>query len=103
MLRSSLCEYSDVYILASKTISITGAGEGDAAKRLDERNKGIIFKYCAPFTDCIIETNNGQINGAKYVDDVMSMHNFIEYSNNYSKTSESLWQYYRDDPNDNLI
>ena len=32
----------------------------------------------------------------------MPMYNFIEYSDNYSKTSGSLWQYYRDQPNDNL-
>ena len=30
------------------------------------------------------------------------MYNLIEYSDNYSKTSGSLWQYYKDDPNDNL-
>ena len=33
----------------------------------------------------------------------MSMYNFIEYSDNYVKTSGSLWQYYRDEPNDNLV
>ena len=32
----------------------------------------------------------------------MPMYNLIEYSDNYSKTSGSLWQYYKDDPNDNI-
>ena len=32
----------------------------------------------------------------------MPMYNLIEYSNNYLKTSGSLWQYYRDDPNDSI-
>ena len=32
----------------------------------------------------------------------MPIHNLIEYSDKYSKTSESLWQYYGDDPNDNI-
>ena len=32
----------------------------------------------------------------------MAMYNLIEYSDNYSKTSGSLWQYYKDDPNDNI-
>ena len=41
MLRSSLCDYSDVYILVSGTITITGAGADDAAKRLDYKNKGV--------------------------------------------------------------
>ena len=73
MLRSSLCDYSDTYILVSGTITITGAGADDAAKRLDERNKGVIFKNCAPFTDCISEINNTQIDNAKYIDVVMPM------------------------------
>ena len=44
MLRSNLCDYADTYILVKRTITITGAGDDDAAKQLDERNKGIIFK-----------------------------------------------------------
>ena len=31
------------------------------------------------------------------------MYNVIGYSDNYSKTSGSLWQYYKDDPNDNIM
>ena len=49
MLRSNLCDYSDAYILVKGTITITGAGDDDAAKQLDERNKGVIFKNWAPF------------------------------------------------------
>ena len=41
MLRSSLCDYA--YILVKGTITITGAGNDDAAKWLDERNKDVIF------------------------------------------------------------
>ena len=100
--RSSLCDYSDAYILVSGFITITGAGADDAVKRLDERNKGVTFKNCAPFTDCISEINNSQVDNAKYIDVVMLMYNLIEYSDNYVKTSESLWQYNRDDPNNNL-
>ena len=55
-----------------------------------------MFKNCAPFTDCISETNNTQVDNAKYIDIVMPMYNLIEYSNNYSKTSGSLWQYCKD-------
>ena len=43
-----------------------------------------------------------KIDHAKYIDVVMLMYNLIEYSDNYPKTSGSLWQYYRDDPNDNI-
>ena len=53
MLRSSLCDNINAYILLSGTITITRAGNDDAARRLDERNKGVIFKYCASFTDYI--------------------------------------------------
>ena len=60
MLRSSLCHYSDAYILLGETITITGVEANDAAKRLYERNKGVIFKNCAPFFDCIIEINDTQ-------------------------------------------
>ena len=50
MLRSNLCDYFDSYIYVKGTITITGAWDGDAGKRLDERNTGVIFKSCAPFT-----------------------------------------------------
>ena len=102
MLRSSLCDYSDTYILESGTITITGAVADDAAKQLDERNKGVVFKNCAPFTDCISEINNTQLDDAKYIGVVMPVYNLSEYSYNYLKTSGSLWQYHRDDPNDNI-
>ena len=98
MLRSNLCDYTDAYILVKGTITITGAGDDAAAKQLDERNKGAIFKNCAPFTKCISRINNTDIDNAQDIDIVMPMYNLIEYSDNYSKTSGSLWQYYKDDP-----
>ena len=49
-------------------------------------------------TDCVSEINNTQIDNAKDLDDVMPMYNLLEHSNNYLKTSGSLWQYYRDEP-----
>ena len=104
MLRSNLCDYADAYILEKGTITITGAGDDDDdAKKLDERNKGVIFKNCAPFTKCISRINNTDIDNTQDIDIVMPMYNLIEYSDNYSKTSGSLWQYYKDDPNDNIV
>ena len=103
MLRSNLQDYADAYILVKRTITITGAGADDAAKQLDERNKGVIFKNCSPFTKCISRINNTDIDTAQDFDIVMPMYNLIEYSDNYSKKSESLWQYNKDDPNDNLV
>ena len=97
-LKSSLCDYSDAYILVKGKIPITGAEDGVADREADERE----FKNCAPFTNCISEINNTQIDNAKDIDIVMPMFNLIEYSDNYAKTSGSLWIYYRDEPNDNL-
>ena len=74
----------------SGTIIITGKGDNGAAKRADERNKGVIFKNFESFTYCISEINNTQADNAKDVDVVIPMYNLIEYSNNYSKTSGSL-------------
>ena len=102
MLRSNLCDYADSYVLVKGTITITGAGDDDAAKRLDERNKSIIFKNCVPFTKCISRINNKDIYNAQDIDIVMPMYNLIEYSDNYSKTSGGLWQYYKDDQNNNI-
>ena len=60
--------------------------------------KKVIFKNCAPFTDCISKINNTQVDNAKDIDIVMPMYNLIEYSDNYSKTSGSLWQYCKEIP-----
>ena len=111
MLRSNLCDYLDAYILVKRTIIITGnvrlpAGRTEAqllvARQADKRDKGVIFKNCAPFTKCISRINNTDIDNAKDIDIVMPMYNLIEYSDNYSKTSRGLWQYYKDEPNDNI-
>ena len=79
--------------LSKEKISITRAGAGVAARQADGRDKGVAFKNCTPFTHSISEINNTQINNAKDTDIVMPMYNLIEYSDNYSKTSGSLWQY----------
>ena len=88
VLRSGLCDYSDAYMLLKGNITVnnTVAG-GDAA---NNTNKKVIFKNCAPYTNCISKINNTQIDNAKYIDIVMPMYNLIEHSNNYSKTSGSL-------------
>ena len=102
MLKSSLCDYSDAYILVKGTITINGIGADAAAREADERDKGVASKNCAPFTNCISEIINTQVDNAKDIDIVMPIYNLIEYSDNYTKTTGSLWQYFRDEPNDNL-
>ena len=89
MLKSSLCDYSDAYILVKGKITITGAGDDAAARQADERDKGVAFKNCAPFTSCKSDINN--VLYCEDIDIVMPMYNLIEYSDNKAKTSGSLW------------
>ena len=96
MLRSSICEYSDKYILVKGSISVNNTAAVDAGA--NNTNQKVIFKNCAPFTDCISKINNTQVDNAKDIDIVVPMYNLIEYSDNYSKTSGSLWQYCKDIP-----
>ena len=83
MLRSNLWDYADTYILLKVTITITGTEDDDAAKQLEEKNEGIIFKNCAPFTKCISRINNTDIDNAQDIDIEMPMYNLIDYSDNY--------------------
>ena len=75
MIRSDLCDYSYAYVVVSGTRTVAGAGDDDNAKRTVERNKGVIFKNCAPFTNCISSINNTQIDNAEYIDVVMPIYN----------------------------
>ena len=67
--------------------------------------KNVMFKNCGPFTDCIREINNTQVDNGKENDIVMPMYNLIEHGNNYLETSGSLSQYHEPsfDPGHNAI
>ena len=97
MLNSNLCNYSDTYIFVKGTITITGEGADYDVKGISKRNKEVKFKNSAPFTDSLIEINDTQADNTKDLDTVMPISNLIEKSDNYLKTSGSLWQYYRDE------
>ena len=56
MLKSSLCDYSDAYIIVKETITVNNTAAADADA--NNTNKKVIFKNCAPFTNCISEINN---------------------------------------------
>ena len=86
-LESSLCDYSDAYILVTGNINVTG---GDA-------NTKVAFKNCAPFKKCRTEINETFVDDAEHINIAMPMYNLIEYSDNYSDTSGSLWQFKRDE------
>ena len=82
-IESSLCDYSDAYILVTGNINVTG---GDA-------NTKVAFKNCAPFRKCRTEINETFVDDANFINITMPMYNLIEYSDNYSDTSGSLWQF----------
>ena len=88
MLRSDLCNFSDVHIFVEGNIIVTNL---DSAKR----NKAVAFKNNAPFINCISKINGVQIDNAEDLDAVMLMlmYNLLEYSKNYRKTTGSLWNY----------
>ena len=91
-LESNLCDYSDAYILVTGNINVTG---GDA-------NTKVAFKNCAPFKDCRTEINDTFVDYADFINITMPMYNLIEYSDNYSDTSGSLWQFKRDEIEGNV-
>ena len=91
MLRSDLCDYADAYILINGTITVAGN------QPRDRQNRPLILKNNAPFISCISKINNELNEDAEDLDIVMSMYNLLEYSKNYRKTIELLYNYYRDD------
>ena len=99
MLRSDLCDYSDAYILVNGTITVNGIVNG-AENEIVRRNRPLILKNNAPFVSCITKINNEFIEDADDLDIVMPMYNLLEYSKNYRKTIGSLYNYYRDELND---
>ena len=96
ILKLSLCDYGDAYIHVRGTITVNKTAAANAAA--NNTNKKVIFKDCVPFTNCIGQINNTDLDNAKYLDIAMPMYNLIEDSDNYSKTSGNLWQYTKDIP-----
>ena len=85
VLKFSLCDYKDAYILVAGDITNLGHQETQVA-----------FKNCAPFTTCITKIDETTIDNTEDLDLVMAMYNLIEYSSNYSETTGSLWLYSKD-------
>ena len=88
MLQSDLCDYSDAYIV-KWAITVTDPDNNLYDKKLSFKN---FSKFNSNFND-----------NAEELDIVMPMYNFIEYSKNYWKTSGTLWNCYRDEPNSDAV
>ena len=82
MITSILCDYSDVYILAKGSITVPNTGTPSVP---NNRNKNAIFRNFDPFTNCISEINNKEIDHARDIDVVIHMYNLIEYSDSIRK------------------
>ena len=94
MLRSDLWDYSDAYIVVNGRLSIRGTNNANRT------NKKLTFKNNAPFRSCISKINSTFIDNAEDLDIVMPIYNLLEYSDNYTMTSGSFWNYYRDEVKD---
>ena len=99
MLRSDLCHYEDAYILVKGIITVNGVVNG-AENDINRRNRPLILQNNAPFVSCITKINNEFIEDADDLDIVTPMYNLLEYSKNYRKTIGSLYNYYRDELDD---
>ena len=85
VLKSSLCDYSDTYILLRGNITVIAAPETQ-----------VVFTNCAPFTKCISKIDKA-IDDVENLDLVMPMYNLTEYSSGYSETTGSLWFHSKDE------
>ena len=118
MLRSDLCDFNDACIVVKENIvdrkaftandfdepNNTAANETatNTANNNAYGEKKFVFKNNAPFINCISKINVVQIDNTEDLDVVMPMYNLLEYSKNYRKTTGSLWNYYRDEPNSGI-
>ena len=91
-----MCDYNDAYIVVVGKIIVTNPNN-------DAYDKKLALKNNAPFTSCILKINNAFIENAEDLDIVMPMYNLLKYSKNYRKTTGSLWNYYRDEPNSGTV
>ena len=91
-IESSLCDYSDAYVLATGNINIAGGNN----------NKKVAFKNCSPFSKYRIEINETSIDEAEHINIAMPMYNLFEYSISYSDTSGRLWQFKRNEIEGNV-
>ena len=86
-IESSLCDYSDAYILVTGIINVTDGGN----------NTKVVFKNCASFEKCSTEIDGTLVDEADFINITMRMYNLIEYSDSYSDTSGSFWNFKRDE------
>ena len=90
--KSSISDYYDAFNLVTGNITVAANNDTDVA-----------FKNCAPFYTCTTKINDVFVDEANHIYIAMPLYNLIEYSNNYSDTSGSLWQFKRDEVTDKMV
>ena len=88
VIKPNLCNYSDAYILVTGNIKVADV----------PANTNVAFKNCSPFTRCVTHVSDEHVETGENADIIMSIHNLIEYSDNYADSSGSLYQFKRDEP-----
>ena len=91
-LEQSLCDYSDAFILLTGNTAVGGANY----------NTKVAFENCVPSRKCKTVINGTFIDEAEHINIALLMYTLIEYSDNYSDTSGSLWQFERDEMEGNV-
>ena len=86
VIKSSLCDYNDVYIVVRGDITVTAAPETQVS-----------FEDCAPFIKCITNNDKTIIDDAEDLDLVIPMYNLIEYNSNCCETTGTFWLYSKDE------
>ena len=119
MLKSDLCDFSDEYIVVKGNIIVDKRtftandfhGPNNTAANAAFTNtandnafgeKKLVFKNNAPFINWISKINGVQIDNEEDLDVVMPMYNLLECSKNCRKTTGSLWNCYRAEPNSGI-
>ena len=100
-LESSLCDYSDVYILVTGDIPVKRRNAADTVDIDLATATQVAFKNCAAFKNCRTQTNETFVDYADFIKIEMPMYNLIEYSDNYSDNSGSSWGFKRDEVTNN--
>ena len=109
-IESSLCDYSDAYILVTGNITVartiavpdgSSAGTEPHRKQVLTEATQVVFKNCAPFKKCSTEIDGTLVDETDFINITMTVYNLIEFSDNYCDTSGSLWDFKRDETVDN--
>ena len=95
-LRSDVSDFSDAYTDMEENITL------NRRANVNKSNKSLAFKNNAPSINCISKINGVLINNAEDLNVVIPMYSLIEYSKIYRKTTRSLGNYHRDEPNNSL-